>query len=45
MVTRIKLHSGREERFEEIKADLEERRGYEPSNPRVVDELLEAWDD
>jgi len=45
MVTRIKLYSGREERFLEIKENLEERLGHEPTNPRVVDELLEAWGD
>jgi hypothetical protein len=45
MVERIKLHSGREQRFQEIKENLEERLGYEPSNPRVVDELLEAWEE
>ena len=44
MVEHIKLYGDQAERFQEIKADLEEKLGYEPSNPKVVDKLFAALD-
>lgn len=42
-VERIKLHGGRGDRFAEIREELEERLGYEPSNTEVVGRLMEEW--
>ena len=43
MVEHIKLYGAQAERFQEIKRDLAKELGYEPSNPRVVDELLVVY--
>jgi hypothetical protein len=36
----IKLHGEKGDRFEEIKCDLTDHLGYEPSNPEVVGFLM-----
>lgn len=40
MTVHLKLYASKGERFEEIKAGLEEEFGYEPSNPEVVGVLM-----
>lgn len=40
MTSHIKLHGGKAERFEEIKARLVEEFGYEPSNSEIVGLLM-----
>lgn len=40
MTVHIKLYGSKAERFEEIKAELTEQLGYEPSNPEVVGILM-----
>lgn len=36
MPTHIKLYGGKQERFEEIKQELRNELGYEPTNPEVI---------
>lgn len=43
MVSHIKLYGGKAERFEDIKAELHEELGYEPSNPEVVGFLMAKY--
>lgn len=45
MTSHIKLHGGKGERFEEIKAHLSNELGYEPSNPEVVGILMAKYAD
>lgn len=40
MTSHIKLYGGKGERFQEIKSELEEKLGYEPTNPEVVGFLM-----
>lgn len=44
MTVHIKLYGEKGERFEEIKDDLTEHLGYEPSNPEVVGFLMGGFD-
>jgi hypothetical protein len=44
MTVHIKLYGEKGERFEEIKRDLTEHLGYEPSNPEVVGFLMGDFD-
>lgn len=39
----IPLHGERAERFREIRAQMEENRGYRPSRPEVVGELIRIY--
>jgi hypothetical protein len=41
----ITLYSEASERFEEIKQDMAQRRGWEPSNAEVVKRMMEEWPD
>lgn len=41
--THIKLYGGKGERFEEIKAQLAEELGYEPTNPEVMGILMAEY--
>lgn len=43
MASHIKLHGGKAERFEEIKTQLQERLGYEPTNPEVIGVLMSMY--
>lgn len=43
MTSHIKLYGGRGDRFEEIKADLTARFGYEPSNAEVLGLLMAQY--
>jgi len=43
MTSHIKLHGGKGERFEAIKADLSNELGYVPSNPEVVGLLMAQY--
>jgi len=43
MTSHIKLYGGKSNRFQEIKEDLEENLGYEPSNPEVIGLLMADW--
>lgn len=45
MPTHIKLYSEKRDRFEEIKLDLAEELGYEPTNPEVVGFLMAKYRD
>jgi hypothetical protein len=45
MPIRIKLRGEKGERFEEIKAELTDQFGYEPSNPETVGMLMGGFDD
>lgn len=40
MTVHIKLYSGKGDRFMEIKSELTEQLGYEPSNPEVIGLLM-----
>lgn len=40
MTTHIKLYGGKQERFEEIKNQLADHFGYEPTNPEVMGILM-----
>lgn len=40
MTTNIKLYGSKSARFEEIKEDITERLGYEPSNAEVMGLLM-----
>ncbi|MFC5970964.1 hypothetical protein ACFPYI_06420 [Halomarina salina] len=46
MTTHIKLHGPKARRFEELKAEMSERMGYELSNPEVLGLLMAGrdWD-
>lgn len=41
----ISLHSGRAERFREIRDELEDELGYEPSYAETVGHLMREFDD
>ncbi len=43
MPTHIKLYSEKQNRFEEIKRDLTEELGYEPTNPEVIGFLMAQY--
>lgn len=43
MPSHIKLYGGRGERFEEIKAALTDRLGYEPTNAEVIGILMAEY--
>lgn len=43
MPINIKLYGTKAERFETIKADLDEELGYVPSNPEVMGILMAAY--
>ncbi|WP_435195458.1 hypothetical protein [Natronomonas sp. EA1] len=43
MTSHVKLYGSKSERFEEIKAELTDQLGYEPSNPEVVGLLMAAY--
>jgi len=40
----IKLHGGQARRFRELRDELEDQLGYEPTKPRVFGHLLEHYD-
>jgi hypothetical protein len=40
MASHIKLYGGKQERFEEIKNQLTDKLGYEPTNPEVMGILM-----
>lgn len=44
MTSHIKLYGSKSDRFENIKEDLEDHLGYEPSNPEVVGLLMARYD-
>lgn len=44
MTSHIKLYGSKSDRFEEIKSTMEERLGYEPSNPEVVGLIMAAYE-
>lgn len=44
MTSHIKLYGSKSDRFEEIKERMEERLGYEPSNPEVVGLIMAAYE-
>lgn len=44
MTSHIKLYGSKGDRFENIKDDLTEQLGYEPSNPEVVGLLMAQYD-
>jgi hypothetical protein len=41
----VTLRSGRAERFQRIKSQVEERRGHEVEQTAVMDELMDSWED
>lgn len=43
MPTHIKLYSEKRDRFEEIKRDLTEELGYEPTNPEVIGFIMARY--
>lgn len=45
MTVHITLYSGKADRFEEIKAELADELGYEPSNPEVIGHMMMEWSD
>lgn len=45
MTSHIKLYGSKGERFEQIKADMTKRLGYEPSNPELVGILMAHYAD
>ncbi|AGB36136.1 hypothetical protein [Natronococcus occultus] len=45
MTSHIKLYGSKSDRFEEIKHRMEERLGYEPSNPEVVGLMMATYED
>lgn len=45
MTVHIKLYGSKADRFTDIKQELEEQLGYEPSNPEVVGILMAGIDD
>ena len=44
MTTHIKLHGSKARRFEELKHELNDRVGYELSNPEVLGLLMAGLD-
>lgn len=44
MTSHIKLYGSKSDRFEEIKAKMEQQLGYEPSNPEVVGLIMAAYE-
>ena len=44
MTSHIKLYGSKSDRFEEIKASMEQQLGYEPSNPEVVGLVMAAYE-
>lgn len=44
MTSHIKLYGEKEARFEEIKDQLEEELGFEPTNPEVIGLLMARYD-
>jgi hypothetical protein len=40
MTSHIKLYGGKAERFEEVKSQLSDKLGYEPTNPEVIGILM-----
>lgn len=40
----LTLHGGQARRFRELREDLTEELGYEPTKPRVLGHLLEYYD-
>lgn len=44
MASHIKLYSGKAQRFEEIKQHIEDKLGYEPTNPEVIGILMGLYD-
>jgi len=40
----LTLYGGKAERFRELKEDLENRLGYEPTKPEVIGHLLYHYD-
>lgn len=44
MTSHIKLYGSKSDRFEQLKEELEETLGYEPSNPEVIGILMAAYD-
>ena len=44
MTSHIKLYGSKSDRFEEIKERMEERLGYEPSNPEVVGLIMATYE-
>lgn len=44
MTSHIKLYGSKGERFENIKAEMSERLGYDPSNPEVIGLLMSNYD-
>lgn len=44
MTAHIKLYSDKAERYEEVKSEITEKLGYEPSNPEVVGILMAGID-
>lgn len=45
MTVHIKLYGSKADRFENIKQELSDQLGYEPSNPEVVGILMARADD
>lgn len=43
IVSHVKLYGTKGERFEAIKADLQDELGYEPTNPEVVGILMARY--
>jgi hypothetical protein len=43
MVVHVKLYGGKADLFENLKAELEDDIGYEPTNPEVVGELMASY--
>ncbi|MFA9428487.1 MULTISPECIES: hypothetical protein [Natronorubrum] len=44
MTSHIKLYGSKSDRFEEIKTNLEQQLGYEPSNPEVVGLIMATYE-
>jgi len=43
MTSHIKLYGSKSDRFEQIKENLEQTLGYEPSNPEVIGLLMAEY--
>lgn len=43
MTSHIKLYGSKSTRFEQLKEELQEHLGYEPSNPEVVGFLMASY--
>lgn len=44
MTSHIKLYGSKSDRFEELKTQLGNKLGYEPSNPEVVGLIMAAYE-